>query len=74
LVLLDKALSECFGTNFNPQFLLRNSSWFEAFPYLYIRDVGEGHLKTDCLHSTIAVEASLKADYLHTAVAVGGAF
>ena len=74
LLLLDRVLSELFGTNFNLQFFFKYWSWFEAFPYLHIRDAGEGPVKSEYLHIAVAIGDILKAEYIGITAAVGGPF
>jgi len=58
LLLFDRAFSELFGRNFNPQ-SFRYRSWFEALLYLLIGDGGG---------------VAVKGRYLHITVDVGGHF
>jgi len=73
LLLFDRAFSELFGRNLNPQRFL-GIEVFEAFLYLLIGDGGGVPLKGRYLHITVAVWALLKARYLHIRIAVGGLF
>jgi len=73
LLLFNRAFSELFGRNFNPQFF-RYRSWFEAFLYLLLGDGGGAPLEMWYLHITIAVGGPVKARYLHITIAVGGLF
>ena len=54
LFLFDRVFWELFETNFNPQSFKKYWSWFEAFPYLHIRDAG-GPCESGVLTLTVGV-------------------